>query len=169
MKTKRYTQKEYVVWSNIRAHLRRKESAGQEIPYDEDLIDNYDLFLEIVGEAPSHRHELIRIEPAEGYFADNLLWQETKRSVCKANPHYKKDHLKRLDHFTVKNGILTVFFRNQRTHVLTSQSYYVKPDVALQFHSEGLDVGDLKLRYGRVIHTTHFITRAKVILGVANG
>lgn len=169
MQTKRYTQKEYIAWINIRAYLRRKEAIGQEIPYDENLIDNYDLFLEVVGEAPSHQHELVRIQPYDGYFADNLAWQETNRGACKSDPLYKKNHLRVIYQFTVENGILTVFFRNQRTLELSSQAFYLKPGTQLQFHQQGLDVEDLKLRYNTVVHNTHFIPKSSAILGVVHG
>ena len=70
---------EYEIWAGIRKRVNNKRDklypyyGGRGITYDprwEDFL----VFLEDVGERPSNKHSLDRVDNNKGYFASNLRW-----------------------------------------------------------------------------------------------
>ena len=74
------TSAEYICWSNIRARCRNPKSknyphyGGKGITVCDEWYDSFERFIEDMGERPSEKHSLDRINPLYSYHKDNCRW-----------------------------------------------------------------------------------------------
>jgi len=94
---------EYITWKNMRSRCNRKPTGrGRDAKYQYitvcDRWDNFDNFLEDMGQKPSDKHTIERLDNTIGYTPDNCVWETLDKQA--------RNHQKRKDNTSGVTGVV---------------------------------------------------------------